>query len=91
MACPAGRSLRGRWRELERELETADEDSREELQALIHELRDRYQALVAELRERRRPSTERRALLRLTRSARRLTVSSWSAGRPTPRQTTSRP
>ena len=91
MGMKEAEALLGQWRELERALETADEDSREELQALIHELRDRYQALVAELRERRRPSTERRALLRLTRSARRLTVSSWSAGRPTPRQTTSRP
>jgi hypothetical protein len=34
------------WRELERELESADEDSREEIQARIAELRDRYQALV---------------------------------------------
>ena len=37
------------WRELERELETADRDSREELQARIREVRDRYQALVAEV------------------------------------------
>jgi hypothetical protein len=37
------------WRELERELETADQDSREELQARIREVRDRYQALVAEV------------------------------------------
>jgi hypothetical protein len=37
------------WRELERELETADRDSREELQARITELRDRYQALVADI------------------------------------------
>jgi propanediol dehydratase small subunit len=37
------------WRELERELETADQDSREELHARITELRDRYQALVAEV------------------------------------------
>ena len=34
------------WRQIERELETADEDSRDELQARIRELRDRYQALV---------------------------------------------
>jgi hypothetical protein len=34
------------WRELERELETSDEDSREDLQARIRELRDHYQELV---------------------------------------------
>jgi hypothetical protein len=39
------------WRELERELEPADQDSREELQARIRELRDRYQELVAEIHD----------------------------------------
>src|SRR3954471_14648076 len=37
------------WRELERGLETADDDSRDELQARILELRDRYQTLVADV------------------------------------------
>ena len=37
------------WRQLERELETADEDGRDELHARIRELRDRYQRLVAEV------------------------------------------
>ena len=37
------------WRQLERELETADEDSRDDLQARIRELRDRYQRLVADV------------------------------------------
>lgn len=34
------------WRELERQLETSDEDSRGRLQARIRELRDQYQELV---------------------------------------------
>ena len=37
------------WRELERELETADDDGREDLQARIRELRDRYQVLIADV------------------------------------------
>jgi hypothetical protein len=37
------------WRQLERELQIADEDSRDELHARIREVRDRYQKLVAEV------------------------------------------
>ena len=37
------------WRELERDLETADQDSAEEIQARIRELRDRYQSLVSDV------------------------------------------
>jgi hypothetical protein len=49
MGMKEAESILARWREVERELETADQDSRDELQARIRELRDRYQALVAEV------------------------------------------
>lgn len=39
------------WRELERQLETSDEDGREALQARIRELRDQYQELVRAAQE----------------------------------------
>lgn len=39
------------WRELERELETSDEERREELQGRIRELRDQYQELVRAAQE----------------------------------------
>lgn len=39
-------SILRQWRELERQLETADENSRGDLHARIRELRDRYQRLV---------------------------------------------
>ena len=44
-------TLLAQWRHLERELETADADGRDELQARIRELRDRYQRLVTEIHE----------------------------------------
>jgi hypothetical protein len=49
MAMKIVEALLEEWRQIERELEIADEDSREELQARIHELRDRYQALVTDV------------------------------------------
>jgi hypothetical protein len=51
MSMQNAEKLLSAWRELERELETADEDGREDLQARIRELRDHYQELVATARE----------------------------------------
>jgi hypothetical protein len=39
-------TMLAQWRDLERQLESADGDSREDLRARIAELRDRYQVLV---------------------------------------------
>ena len=49
MTIKEAETLLQQWRELERELEGANEDSRAELQARIRELRDRYQALVTRI------------------------------------------
>ena len=37
------------WRKLERELDSAGEEDREELHARIRELRDRYRSLVSDV------------------------------------------
>ena len=49
MGMKEAETILAQWRQLERELETADQDIREELHARIRELRDRYQARVAEI------------------------------------------
>ena len=51
MGMKEAETILAQWRQLERELETADQDIREELHARIRELRDRYQAFVAEVND----------------------------------------